>query len=225
VAERNWSDTSDRLPAVLWDTRFVFKNRSLVYFALIALAAAAGGYMVARQLDSSAPNLAVGTRLPTPRPLAPFELHDHEGGQFDNSKLLGHASLLFFGYTHCPDVCPTTLALLSQVNRTTPVPGLRTYFITVDPGRDDQLTLKHYVDAFGGQFVGLRGGDAALEPLLRSAGAARSVQKTPDGGYTVDHSATLFFIDSKGRLAAVFTPPFSLAPLHADLAALAAVRN
>jgi protein SCO1 len=203
----------------------VFKNRSFVYFALIALAAAAGGYMVARQLGSGPPNLASGTRLPAPRSVAPFVLHDHAGDRFDNAQLQGHASLLFFGYTHCPDVCPTTLALLSQINRNSPVPGLRTYFITVDPERDDQLTLKRYVDAFGGQFVGLRGEDAALEPLLRSAGAARSVQKTPDGGYIVDHSATLFFIDSRGRLAAVFTPPFSLLPLRADLAALTTASN
>jgi protein SCO1/2 len=129
---------------------------------------------------------------------------------------------VFFGFTHCPDVCPTTLALLAQLARDPAASAPATVFVTVDPQRDDLLMLRRYVEAFDSRFIGLRGEDAQLEPLLQSLGVARAIHQTPDGLYTVDHSATLFYLDSHGRLAAVFTPPFSLPQLRADFARLAA---
>jgi protein SCO1/2 len=93
-------------------------------------------------------------------------------------------------------------------------------FITVDPARDNQQILKQYVDAFGGGLVGLRGEDAALDPLLQSLGAARSMQPRIGADYSVDHSATLYYINASGALSAVFTPPFRPAPLRDDLVAL-----
>jgi len=178
--------------------------------------------MVSRQLGVETPVLQSGTPMPQPRPVAPFSLTDHEGRPFANDRLLGTPHLAFFGFTHCPDICPTTLALLAQLNREQSGGDLVTLFITVDPERDDQPTMKRYVDAFGGRLIGLRGDDPALDPLLSSLGAARSIRSSADGGVVVDHTATLYFIDAKGRLAAVFTPPFSLARLRADLAVLAA---
>jgi protein SCO1/2 len=206
----------------LWDNRSVLKNRSVLYFGLVALAALAGGFMVSRQLAEQTLVLESGTLMPQPRPLAGFSLTDHQGAPFTNEQLLGRPHLVFFGFTHCPDICPTTLALLAQLNREQSGGDLATLFITVDPVRDDLQTMRRYVDAFGGRLIGLRGEDSALDPLLKSLGAARSVQRSADGGVIVDHSATLYFIDSQGRLAAVFTPPFSLPRLRADLAALAA---
>ena len=93
-------------------------------------------------------------------------------------------------------------------------------FVTVDPGRDDALTLRHYVEAFGGGFTALRGEDAALDPLLKNLGAVRSVQPLAGGDYAVDHSATLYFINDKGALGAVFTPPFDYTRLRLDLLTL-----
>jgi protein SCO1 len=206
----------------LWDNRPVLKNRSTLYFGLVALAALAGGFMVSRQLGVETPVLESGTPLPQPRPVAPFSLTDHEGNPFANDRLLGNPHLVFFGFTHCPDICPTTLALLAQINREQSGGDLVTLFITVDPQRDDQPTMKRYVDAFGGRLIGLRGEDPALDPLLSSLGAAKSIRSSADGGVIVDHTATLYFIDANGRLAAVFTPPFSLPRLRADLALLAA---
>jgi protein SCO1 len=130
--------------------------------------------------------------------------------------------MVFFGFTHCPDVCPTTLALMAQLAREPRLAGLRLVFVTVDPNRDDTLTLASYVQAFGDSITGLRGDDAALDPLLESLGAARSVQQLAGGDYVVDHSATLFFLDAQGRLSAVFTPPFSFPALRDDLASLVA---
>jgi protein SCO1/2 len=193
------------------------KYRSAVLLIVIALAAAVGGALLSRHVGGGAIALQNGTWLPESRAIAPFELTDHEGQPFGNAQLAGIPTLLFFGYTHCPDVCPTTLALLTQLARDKPLPQLKLLFVTVDPKRDDQLTLKRYVEAFGGNLIGLRGDDAQLDPLLHSLSAVRFIEQTPGGSYTVDHSSTLYLIDGKGRLAAVFTPPFLLPALESDL--------
>lgn len=196
------------------------RNRTYLYVGLMMLAAAAAGYMVARQLERGVPELKSGTALPQPRELVRFSLTDQQGAAFGNAQLRGHPSLVFFGFTHCPDVCPTTLALMAQLTRDPGLAPLRMLFVTVDPKRDDQPTLQRYVTAFGGNLTGLRGEDAALDPLLKSVGAARSIQPLPGGDYAVDHSATLFYLDREGRLVAVFTPPFAPEQLRADLLAL-----
>jgi protein SCO1 len=196
------------------------KNRSVLYIGLLIVAAAAAGYIVARALQDGAPVLASGTALPQSRPVAAFSLTDQDGATFDNSRLSGAPSLVFFGFTHCPDVCPTTLALMTRLHRDPALQSLRMVFVTVDPGRDDLTTLRHYVDAFGGGFTALRGDDAALEPLLQGLGVARSVQLLPGGGYAVDHSATLFYINKQGAMSAVFTPPFDHTRLRSDLLTL-----
>jgi protein SCO1/2 len=204
----------------LWDNPRMFRNRSLLYYGLVVIAAALGGYMVARQLHHGPPVLQAGTALPQARPVVAFTLTDHAGQQFDNARLRGAPSLVFFGFTHCPDVCPTTLALMAQLQRDPALQKLRMLFVTVDPDRDDQTTLQHYVDAFGGGLIGLRGDDRNLDALMQSLGAVRSLQPLPGGSYSVDHSATLFFLDGRGELAAVFTPPFQLPQLRGDLTAL-----
>lgn len=185
------------------------------------LAAAAAGYMVARQLQDDLPALVAGTRLPQPRPVADFSLQDHTGAAFGARQLAGQPSLVFFGFTHCPDVCPTTLALMAQLAREPKLAALRLVFVTVDPHRDDAATLASYVRAFGPSITGVRGEDPQLDPLLKSLGVARSVQQLAGGEYSVDHSAALFFVDARGRLAAVFTPPFSFPALRDDLVTLA----
>jgi protein SCO1/2 len=195
----------------------VANRRSILFIGIIAVAAAFGGAMLARRVSQGPVALQNGTLLPKGRAIVDFSLTDHEGQPFGNAQLLRHPSLLFFGFTHCPDVCPTTLALLAQLARQKPIADLRLLFVTVDPERDDTLTLKRYVDAFSPQLVGLRGSDAELDKLMKSVGAARFRQQLADGNYLVDHSATLYLLDSGGRLVAVFTPPFSLPLLDADL--------
>ncbi|MEN9705733.1 MAG: hypothetical protein RLZZ393_1612 [Pseudomonadota bacterium] len=188
----------------------------------MALAAALGGAVVARHLGRSpAVTLQSGTYFAEPRAIKPFRLTDQDGAAFDNARFAGTPTLLFFGFTHCPDVCPTTLAVLAGLERRAPLPGLRTVFVTVDPERDTPALLKQYVGAFSAGLTGLRGDEAALAPLMHSLSAVSAVQKTPDGGYSVDHSSALYLIDGHGRLAAVFTPPFSVPALESDLRAAA----
>lgn len=199
------------------------KQRFVLVVGLLALAAALAGYIVSRELARPArPQLVSGTALNAPRALAAFSLTDQQGQPFTNAQLAGKPSLVFFGFTHCPDVCPTTLALMAQLQRDPALAALRMVFITVDPARDDAATMKAYVDAFGGNMVGLRGEDAVLDPLLKNLGAVRAIQPLAGKDYTVDHSATLYYLDSRGALSAVFTPPFDAAKLAADLKALGA---
>lgn len=201
------------------------KNRSTPWFVLVVLAALAAGFFLARHMaarPAPVPQLASGTALPQPRAVAPFSLTDHLGAPFDAQRLAGAPHLLFFGFTHCPDICPTTLAMLAQLARDPVLSELRTVFVTVDPARDDQDVLRRYMDAFGGHMTGARGEPAALDALAGSIGAAYSVETLAGGLPRVDHTATLFYFDRQGRLAAVFTPPFELQPLREDLARLLA---
>jgi protein SCO1 len=201
------------------------RKRFVLLVGLMALAAALAGYMVSRQLAHPLPQLASGTALPRPRVLGPFMLTDHAGRAFGNAGLAGHASLLFFGFTHCPDVCPTTLALIAQLKRDPALSGLQVLFVTVDPARDDTATMRAYVDAFGGNMIGLRGEDAALDPLLANLRAVRAIQPQAGGTYSVDHSANLYYLDTQGAWTVVFTPPFDSARLAADLKILLAANG
>lgn len=190
--------------------------------ASLGTAAVLVGVLLARMLGATSVPLESGTWLPQPRTLPQFHLQDLSGADFGLEQLRGHPTLLFFGFTNCPDVCPTTLATLAQVQRAPPLPGSQVLFITIDPERDSAASLQVYLGAFNNRFVGARGDAAALAPLLKSLGAIAVREKLPDGSYTMDHSATLYLLDTRGRLVAVFSPPFSAARLAADLHRVAA---
>ncbi len=196
-------------------------NRALPWIVATAALGAIAGGLAARMLAQKPIALQSGTWLPQPRALARFELRDFEGRPYGNTDLNGHPSLLFFGYSNCPDICPATLAILRDVSRQAPLPDLRVLFITVDPDRDTPAVLKEYLGRFSEQFVGLTAGHDGLGPLLRSVAAASEREARADGSYQLNHSATLYLLDKRGRLAAVFSPPLAAAALTADLRALA----
>lgn len=189
---------------------------------MLAAVAALAGALLARMLANPPLALAGGTWLPKSRAVDDFSLGDLEGRGFTRQQLAGHATLLFFGFTNCPDICPTTLATLAEVLRGAPLPGLRLVFVTIDPDRDSSENLRQYLSAFSDQFIGLRGTAQALAPLMKSLGAIAVRHNLADGNYTMDHSATLYLLNNQGRLAAVFTPPFNTTALRNDLAAIAA---
>jgi protein SCO1/2 len=193
------------------------KPRLLLTLLALGVLAVTAGAGLARLLEPAGVSLQAGTWLAQPRSLAEFHLQDLSGRDFDRSNLHGRPTLLFFGFTHCPDVCPTTLAMLAQLQRARPLPGAQVVFVTVDPERDSAASLQVYLGYFDREFIGLRGDEAALAPLLRSLSAIAVRQNLPDGSYTMDHSATLYLIDSAGRLVAVFSPPFSASAIAADL--------
>ncbi len=168
-------------------------------------------------LSQKPPALHSGTWLPQPRLLSPFALSDQSGQRYDNASLAGHPSLLYFGFTTCPDVCPATLAVLAQLQRNPPLRQMQVLFVSVDPERDRPQMLARYLASFDPHFTGLTGNAAALAPLLHSLGAIAERVSLPDGSYTMDHSATLYLLDRQGRMAAVFSPPFTTTSLRADL--------
>lgn len=138
----------------------------------------------------------------------PFNLTDQNGKPISDRDLKGHPSLVFFGFTHCPEVCPTTLFDISEVlNKLGPDAGkVNAVFITVDPERDSPAVLKDYLASFNPRLVGV-GGDA--EQLAAVAKAYRVYyKKVPlkDGDYTMDHTAIVYLMDKNGQ----FVAPFSL---------------
>lgn len=180
-----------------------------------------GGALLARMLAHPSVAIETGTWLPESRSIGSVRLTDVAGNRFTEQSLHGRPSLVFFGFTYCPDLCPTTLSALAQLQRSPPIAGLRVLFITVDPERDTAAALRQYLGAFSPDFVGLRPQTQDLPLLLRDFGAVAERVTLPDGSYTVDHSATLYLLDTRGRIAAVFSPPFTVPALHADLARIA----
>jgi protein SCO1/2 len=194
-----------------------------VVLAIVALAAAgAGAWLASRMQAEAPPALSAGTWLPQPRALPPFELLDATGAPFRSAQLRGQPSIVFFGFTHCPDICPTTLALLARVQKAAAIPGLRVVFVTIDPERDTPELVGRYARAFGEEVVGLTGSPAQIAALTQRFGVAAARVELPGGGYTMDHSSTLFLLDTAGRNVAVFTPPFEADRLTRDLRTLAA---
>jgi protein SCO1/2 len=197
------------------------KRLSWLLIAIAALCASLAGFWLARELDSSAPQLASGTWLARPRALPDFQLTDSQGRPFTARDLQGKPSLVFFGFTHCPDVCPTTLVKLAQIKKAAVLAGLQVLFISIDPQRDTPTVLGLYVHAFDPDFVGLTGDPKALEKLTTAFSVAAVRVDLPGGDYTMDHSAQVFLLDTGGRIVGLFTPPFDTRVLAKDLLAAA----
>ncbi len=155
----------------------------------------------------------VMTLFPDPKPLTAFALTDHENRVFDLSRLKGKWSFLFFGYTHCPDICPTTLAILARaheniVKSTVGAKDVQFVFISVDPNRDTAGKLRQYATFFDPSFLGVTGDDAQLGKLAGQLGAAYQVAIKPGiENYPVYHTAAVFLVDPRARYHAVFAPP------------------
>lgn len=181
------------------------------------MCAAFGGFWLAQQLDREAPQLASGTWLPRAKALADFHLLDATGRPFSRQDLSGTPALVFFGFTHCPDVCPGTLLKLARIRRAAAVPDLRVLFVSIDPQRDTAPVISMYVHAFDAAFEGLTGDAAAIRSLAANFSVAFNRVELPDGDYTMDHSAVVFLLDRQARIAAIFTPPFEVQAFAADL--------
>ncbi|HEY5349302.1 MAG TPA: SCO family protein [Candidatus Lustribacter sp.] len=138
-------------------------------------------------------------------PMAPdFTLTDQDGRPYTLSAHRGHAIALFFGYAHCPDVCPTTLAALARAKRKLG-PGGEAFdvvFVTVDPARDTPATLRRYVRLFDPTFAGLTGSEAQLDPVYAAYHVYHrtAAGKGSANGYIVAHSSAVQFISPGGRL-------------------------
>jgi protein SCO1/2 len=138
----------------------------------------------------------------------PFRLIDQDGKTVTEQDFKGRPSLVFFGFTHCPDICPTTLFDVSEIIRSLGPDAARVnaLFITVDPERDTPQAMKDYLSSFDPRLSGLTGDDASIAAVAKAYRAYYKKVPLEDGGYTMDHLAIVYLMDKQGR----FVAPFSL---------------
>jgi protein SCO1/2 len=138
----------------------------------------------------------------------PFKLTDQNGQVVTDQDLKGHPFLVFFGFTHCPDVCPTTLFEVSEVLRALGPDADRTraLFVTVDPERDTPRVMKDYLSSFDPHLSGLTGDPAEIAAVAKAYRVYFKKVSQEDGGYTLDHTAIVYLMDKTGR----FVSPFNL---------------
>jgi protein SCO1 len=136
----------------------------------------------------------------TPAIGRPFELVSHRGQVIDNAVLKGKPYLAFFGFTHCPDICPTTLSELSDLmNELGPAAsGFNVVFISVDPERDTQQLLNDYMTSFDRRILALRGTPEQTAKAVKAFSAYARKVPTEDGSYTMDHTAGVYMMDANG---------------------------
>ncbi|MES1944287.1 Sco1/SenC family electron transport protein [Salinisphaera sp. PC39] len=197
------------------------------FWIVAAVAALAAGLALGRVLlgaGSATPQAEAATVLSEPRPLPEVQLVSAAGEPFGTDRLTGDWHLLFFGFTHCPDVCPNTLGLLAGVRETMAARGdapPKVVLVSVDPRRDDPEALRAYLDYFDPAFVGVTGPRAEIERLTAALYVPfRYVGDVEAGDYTVDHSGALVLVDPEARAVAYFSPPHDPGTLAADLAGL-----
>lgn len=144
---------------------------------------------------------------PKAKLLPNFELIDHNAKSFTNEQLKGKWSVVFFGFTYCPDVCPTTMAALSQIAKKLPIETvnqLQFVFVSVDPERDTPARLAQYIPFYHPDFIALTGDEKQLQQFSLSLGAVYMKVPTEES-YTMSHSSTLFIIDPKGQRYGIFS--------------------
>ena len=178
---------------------------------MIAMGLGIGFYITGHYQSQARPDIQ-GLLWPDPKQLQDFASIDQSGQVFGIDRLQGHWSFLFFGYTHCPDVCPLTLAVFNDLYRQLQVSDqardLQVVFVTVDPERDTTARLQEYVRYFNPAFIGLGGTSDQIMSLASQVGAFFMYgDKSATGEYVVDHTAAVFLIDPRGRMVAIFSAP------------------
>lgn len=177
------------------------RNLRIILWLLVAFAAV-GGILLALQRPSASSSQEQATIG------GPFTLTGSDGKPFPSSRLNGRPAAIFFGFTNCPDVCPTTLARLVKLRRQLGAgdEALSIVFITVDPERDGPADVGSYGSLFSAAVIGLTGSPADIERVKKQFGVFSQKVEQPGGGYSVDHTATVFLMDRNGRFVATLSP-------------------
>jgi protein SCO1/2 len=202
------------------------KRSQILLVLILAIVASIGGALLSRALLGGQSPVATtaGTVIEPARAIPPFALLRADGGAFTPESLRGRWTVLFFGYTSCPDVCPTTLSMLTQVDKSlvdlAPQARPQFVFVSIDSKRDTPEQLHKYVSYFDPAFIAVTGQQTALESFATSLGAPVALTPQPDGGYSVDHSAALFVVNPNGAVRAIFSPPHAATTIAADYRAL-----
>jgi protein SCO1/2 len=175
------------------------------------------------------PALARATLYPAPQDLGDLALSDQDGKPFTTDAMRGQWWLAFFGFTQCPDVCPTTLATLARTRTALedlPAPEQpRVLLISVDPERDTPERLAAYVHYFDPRFVGATGTLPEVAATAKRFGVPYAKVSLPGGGYTLDHGAGVFIVDPEAAIVAYSSAPHDASVLAADYRAIVAYRS
>ncbi|WP_233435805.1 SCO family protein [Legionella jordanis] len=191
---------------------------TLVMGFVLAIVAIAGGIALAQHLSSKKkidPSQFNGTFLEVPREMNEFSLVGIDNQPFNNESLQGQWTMIFFGFTNCGYLCPTTMAELGKMQRILEEKGVqplpRVVMISIDPERDNLEKLHKYVKAFNPRFYGARGSDEMIKQMTRELGIAYSKIAMPNSSdpksYDVQHSGAVMLFNPQGELNAFFTTP------------------
>ncbi len=191
--------------------------RTLLWIA-VGIAAIGTIYLA---MNPPSPTMEQGQDLPMQSLGGPFTLTGSDDKPFNSSQLNGKPAAIFFGFTNCPDVCPTTLARLAKLRGQLGKgdDGFSIVFTTADPERDRPEDVGRYTSLFNTPVIGLTGSPADIERVKKLYGVYSAKSPTPGGGYSVDHTATVFLLDRNGKFVA------TLAPDEGDAAALDKLRR
>lgn len=185
---------------------------------IVAAGALVAGVMLFGQLNKKA-TVEFALHYQQARDVKPFELTDHAGKAFNNESLKAHWSWVFFGYTSCPDVCPTTLQEMNFIydELKAIADNSQVLLVSVDPKRDTQEKLASYIGYFNPEFKALHGDHGTLFPFARNLGLMYAINEPDEhehgqtvGNYLVDHSASLVLINPAGKVEAIFKPKQAL---------------
>jgi len=197
----------------------MFKTKEALIPYLLLVAAMAGGLIWHE--SESVPGLGRTVTSGKVEVGGPFTLIDQDGNKRSSTDFHGKYQLIYFGYSFCPDVCPTTLGVISQAldkmgvdqNRIVPI------FITIDPDRDSPKVLKSYMAAFGPRFVGLTGSQAQITAVEKEYRVYAKKTPLAAGGYGMDHSSVIYLMGADGRLVTFYDELISPDELEKDLKA------
>ena len=178
------------------------KHIRYLLWALVALAGVGMAVLLIRQRSAPAPAeqaVAIG---------GPFSLTDSNGLPFSSAQLAGKPFAIFFGFTHCPDVCPTTLARLARLRRQLGrgEDSFAIVFVTVDPQRDGPQEVGRYTALFNTPVIGLTGSAAQIEQVKKQFGVYSAKVEQPGADYSVDHTAATFLFGPDGKFVATIAP-------------------
>lgn len=201
-------------------------HRKYVVLVFILAAFAGGAGFLYLAIDTADPSPSHATVLPQPMALPEFALRDEKDQPFDRASLFGQWSLVFFGFTHCPDICPATLQQLSLARERMIADGTESIpqivLVSVDPERDTPDVIREYTGHFGSGIKGVSGEIDELRKLTAATGVYFAKSGLPGGGYTVDHSTVVLLVNPGAQFHAVFSAPYSVdhfvndVPLIAD---------
>jgi protein SCO1/2 len=165
---------------------------------------------------------SIATVIRPSKAIANVSLIDTSGKTFTTNNFVGHWTLLFFGYSHCPDICPRTLTTITQAWHLIPAKfkdkhALRFIFVSLDPKNDTTLSLSKFLHRFDQSFIGLTGDEDTIKAWGKTLGIYSWQDPASPSTVKLDHSATLLLVDPQGRLHAIFSPPHQTEAIAKDL--------